>query len=763
MGAASKRGRDSAVSQAVPNENLSKKGSKSKQLDIKANLTLGDDGTDTDESEYSGLDENDEEEADIDEAEAFGLVNQSADESSNDAESASDNSDEVEVIVSENEIVSGDESDNEYAYEHRGGWAGYEDSDSDDEIPANTVGNIPMEWYDEYEHVGYDLDGKKVLKSANAGEDEIDHFLDKMDNPDYWRTVKDKTTGEQIVLTNEELDIIHRIQGRMNGAGEDQFPEHVDFFTNEVMIHPLGDAPEPKRRFIPSVWEHKKVMKIVRAIRDGRIKPGARDNKEKKSEDSKKIYEMWSEGDVPTKEHYMHMPAPKMKLPGHEESYNPPDEYLMSNEEKEDWNATDKEDRENNFIPTKYAALRLVPRYENYIQERFERCLDLYLCPRGRKNRVNIDPESLIPKLPKPKELQPFPIACVVDFVGHTSNIVSISTDPTGQWLASVSLDRTLRLWETVSGRCVKIISLGNEEPACVAWNPNPEMSVIAVAAGQEMLIFNPRLGAVDAWEAVDTALTRVETADGTDAQKSVGGVGAGVVWSKPSAEERERTGLRIRVSHSTDVSYIAWHRRGDYVAAVIPECPEGVAIHQLSRSRSQTPFQKSKGAIQRVLFHPTRPIFFVATQRYVRVYNLSSQELIKKLITGVKWVSSMDVHPGGDNLIIGSYDRRLCWFDLDLSVRPYKTLRYHTQALRGVAYHPKYPLFASGSDDGKVHVFHGRVFNDLNQNALIVPVKVLEGHTRTNAGVGVMDVKFHPTQPWLFTCSATGELKMWT
>ena len=29
-----------------------------------------------------------------------------------------------------------------------------------------------------------------------------------------------------------------------------------------------------------------------------------------------------------------------------------------------------------------------------------------------------------------------------------------------------------------------------------------------------------------------------------------------------------------------------------------------------------------------------------------------------------------------GDNIIIGSYDKRLCWIDMDLSTRSYKTLR---------------------------------------------------------------------------------------
>lgn len=29
-----------------------------------------------------------------------------------------------------------------------------------------------------------------------------------------------------------------------------------------------------------------------------------------------------------------------------------------------------------------------------------------------------------------------------------------------------------------------------------------------------------------------------------------------------------------------------------------------------------------------------------------------------------------------GDNLIIGSYDKRLCWFDMDLSSKPYRIIR---------------------------------------------------------------------------------------
>jgi len=48
----------------------------------------------------------------------------------------------------------------------------------------NTVGNIPMEWFKDYNHIGYDLLGRRILK-PEAG-DEIDEFIEKNDNPDYW-------------------------------------------------------------------------------------------------------------------------------------------------------------------------------------------------------------------------------------------------------------------------------------------------------------------------------------------------------------------------------------------------------------------------------------------------------------------------------------------------------------------------------------------------------------------------------------------------
>ena len=120
----------------------------------------------------------------------------------------------------------------------------------------------------------------------------------------------------------------------------------------------------------------------------------------------------------------------KQKLPGHNESYNPPKEYLLSEEELKEWQELDEEDRPYNFIPTAFDKIRHVPLYDKLIQERFQRCLDLYLCPRIKKKKLNIDPEALIPKLPDASTLRPFPTSLNVSFLGHNAAVISLATSP---------------------------------------------------------------------------------------------------------------------------------------------------------------------------------------------------------------------------------------------------------------------------------------------------------------------------------------------
>lgn len=89
----------------------------------------------------------------------------------------------------------------------------YAEHDTDDEEDIrNTVGNIPMHWYDEYKHIGYDWDAKKIIKPAKR--DQLDDFLKRMEDPDFWRTVKDPQTGQDVILSEADIDLIKRINSQ---------------------------------------------------------------------------------------------------------------------------------------------------------------------------------------------------------------------------------------------------------------------------------------------------------------------------------------------------------------------------------------------------------------------------------------------------------------------------------------------------------------------------------------------------------------------
>ncbi|KAJ3356866.1 Ribosome biogenesis protein 1 [Allomyces javanicus] len=641
------------------------------------------------------------------------------------------------------------------------------DTDSDDSDAdldhVNTVGNVPMEWYNDYPHIGYDLDGKKVMKPAVG--DELDKFLSKMDDPKYWTSVHDKQDQKDVELTEDELAIIQKLQKAEYAAdGFDPYQPTVEWFTSKTEIHPLSAAPEPKRRFVPSKWEHKKVMKIVRAIRNGWIVPN------KPKVEKPKYFDIWGADTAESRDdHPMHLPAPKMALPGHIESYNPPEEYLFTEEEKQAWLDADPEDRKIDFIPQKFTSLRAVPAYDQFTQNRFQRCLDLYLCPRVRRNRVEVDPDSLIPRLPDPKDLEPFPTALSIAFRGHTGSVRSFALSPTGQFMLSGSDDGSLRLWEVATARCLQVWNLG-EPVVSVAWNPSKSVAVAAVAFGQDVAILNLGSTAVAFGVAADAKAAKTTTtmlagdAAPVAAANSASGqrLAPKCEWRRP-ARALAAQGVAWTVHHGKPVATVAWHRKGDYFVTTTPNHgAASVMVHQLARKQSQQPFKKNKGLVITAQFHPTKPHLLVATQRYVRIYDLVAQDIVKKLTSGVKWISSMDQHPSGDHVIVGAYDRRLCWWDLELGVKPYKTLRYHQQALRSVAFHPSYPLFASSSDDGTIQIFHGMVYADLMTNPLIVPVKILRAHAPVNS-LGALNLRWHPTQPWLISSGADGVIKLWT
>jgi len=607
-------------------------------------------------------------------------------------------------------------------------------SDEDEDGTGNRIGAIPLHWYEDYDHIGYDVSGSKVMKQGSNG-DLLDQALQSEEQKENKRfVIHDALNAKDVQLTERQVELIRRVQAGAFAHPEfEANPDYIDYFTCKKELSGINsDRHERKSTFQPSAWEKIQVRRLLHKLKKGDVSmeylrgevQDMNDVKKKhRKEEEKETFLLWK-GDEEDELHLrnnrpMHIAAPKQPPPGHAESYNPPEEYLPSAEELKEWEDMEVSDRPHGLlIPKKHDNLRSVGAYKHSVRERFERCLDLYLCPRVMKRRLNIDPESLVPSLPKAQDLRPFPTHMCIEydtpFEGDEPPMIRcLCVSPDGQFMASGATDGYVRLWEVQTGNLMRSWNLNdiavddervnalnadlkdNEKNinavnpvVSLEWNPNSSHHCILAAIGKNAIIISSGTSGIDDLETTENLLSAAMKGKNLSQNENIVKV---VKWKSLSDEKNVSRGSSLPVSAfggsvgpiaklctNKELTKAKWHRKGDYFLTVSPKAgAAGVLIHQLSKAKSQQPFKKNKGGEpQCASFHPNKPFLFVATQQHVRIYHLVKQAMVKRLITGCRWISSIDVHSSGDHIIVGSLDRRLAWFDLDLSSTPYKTLK---------------------------------------------------------------------------------------
>jgi len=152
------------------------------------------------------------------------------------------------------------------------------DDSSDEEVLLRT-GNVPRHWYDLYDHQGYSVKGKQVEKMLE--EDELQKFISRQENKDWWLRIKDELNNRNVQLSRADLELIQRIRGgHFADKSIDPFEGfYFEFDNQKDFIHPFNQD-NPKRRFQPSKWERLKINKFIQALKKGWMKTLAEQQEE---------------------------------------------------------------------------------------------------------------------------------------------------------------------------------------------------------------------------------------------------------------------------------------------------------------------------------------------------------------------------------------------------------------------------------------------------------------------------------------------------
>src|SRR5258706_7284245 len=82
---------------------------------------------------------------------------------------------------------------------------------------------------------------------------------------------------------------------------------------------------------------------------------------------------------------------------------------------------------------------------------------------------------------------------------GHTSSITRIAWSPDGNILASPSGDRTIKLWDTITGQLLHTLSDHTDSINDVAWSPD---NIVIASASDDASI---KLWDTRTWECLKT------------------------------------------------------------------------------------------------------------------------------------------------------------------------------------------------------------------------------------------------------------------
>jgi ribosome biogenesis protein ERB1 len=566
------------------------------------------------------------------------------------------------------------------------------------EVQINCIGDVPEAWYRQLSHIGYN--GQAQRLSRTTPDDSLSALLVNIDDRSSWRKIVSKLSGDTVKLSSAEVVLLQRIQ-----AG------NLPTNPNEILLRTLDQSSEgndrfhqnePKRRFQPSKWEAKTVTRLVRALR-------SKFTANKTGESTDRVNrDIW--GIVASKgTHMQTIRARKGSLPGNQQSYNPPAEYMHLLGKA--------------IESTK--MLRQVHAYSAFVQEQFERCLDLYLCPRSNKNKVNMAPDDLLPQLPEPQQLRPFPEVKTQTYA-FSDTINSLSLHWSGEWVACSEKSGEISVWEVQSGKRLKRLRL-REVSSSISWHPTNSQGVIAICAGTCVLI----------WRPFDEKLSSLEVVECELSEKSTGEV----TW------EIEPEPLQAIIRHSEFVTQVEWHPKGNYIATVFNNDSE-ISLHNFHRKSSHQMFSKQDSKIVGIVFHPSKPLFLIGSRRTVRIYNLRTQELQSRFSKGMSSNTCISITKDGASLLVGSENGKFLMYDVE-SPSHCKMVRAHSTSISSITCHNVLPLIATLGRDGNTNIFNLNRPSALDTDPVILPLKSIKSE-----GTDIYDsreARFHPTQPWIF------------
>jgi WD40 repeat protein/predicted Ser/Thr protein kinase len=285
---------------------------------------------------------------------------------------------------------------------------------------------------------------------------------------------------------------------------------------------------------------------------------------------------------------------------------------------------------------------------------------------------------------------------------GHTSYVYPVAYSPDGQWIASGSWDRTVCLWDAVTG---ELAATPFEQEGIVrnlAFSPDSSWLVSTSDEGDRLRVWDVATGG------------RHKSLTGPEA------IVMGLAVSPDGARIATSSRDKVRVlEEATGREVAAWPASADWEEKrALAYSPDGRLLAGTRKDLNVIDIWDAQTFEQtaRLVGH-TAPVFVVAFSpdglrlasvghdRIVRVWDVTTGECVAELRGHTDQVFALAFHPDGTRLASAGRDRAVWLWDLATG-QEVARLQGHTNYVFSLAFSPDGKTLVSGSGDGTVRLW---------------------------------------------------------
>jgi serine/threonine protein kinase len=282
---------------------------------------------------------------------------------------------------------------------------------------------------------------------------------------------------------------------------------------------------------------------------------------------------------------------------------------------------------------------------------------------------------------------------------GHSDSVRSVVYSPDGRYLATGSVDKTIKIWEVATGKQLRTLTGHSDTVSSVAYSPDGRylasgsndktIKIWEVATGKQLRTLTGHYGEV--YSVVYSPDGRYLASGSWD--KTI------KVWDVVTGKQ-----LRTLTGHSSPVLSVVYSPDGRYLASGNGD--KTIKIWEVATGKQLRTLTGHSGSVWSVVYSPDgRYLASGNGDKTIKIWEVATGKQLRTLAGHSNVVWSVVYSPDGRYLASGSWDKTTKIWEVATG-KQLRTLTGHSSPVYSVVYSPDGRYLASGSDDETIKIW---------------------------------------------------------